>query len=161
MGLEPSNKASGCLSRPRFTSDFDTVLWIDVSGAQDEYAEAVSDWCNFHDLLPNKSWSMLVRILRGPILKSQCYGNAKHIVKSVSKQNICSESGAPHIVSAVHKRDHLSFLSDVFVNFNGLRTAKHHNKNIVKNFKSKFEAQISKINVNGAGSTAESLVARM
>ena len=84
MGPTPSAKESGTTpSRPQFSWDLKKVPWIDGIGPQDEYTDAVSEWSNFHDLLSNGNSNKLEKNLRGSILKSQCIGRAKDLVKAI------------------------------------------------------------------------------
>lgn len=163
MGPEPSAKSSGMSlpSRPRFSWDMKSVPWTDGKGPQDEYAEAVLEWCNFHDLLPATNSNKLDKILRGSILKSQCYGRAKDLVKSVKTQDLNSENGADHVVSAIHKRDPLSFVTELYTDFNSLLSTRRNQNESVKNFETRFEAQLSRFKSHGAGSIPDSLIALM
>lgn len=91
MFADPSTKISRYPSRPQCTWNLKTAPWSDGRAAQDWYGEAVSNWCSFHDLLPDSNSNELMKTPRGRILNSQCYGCAKHFVKSVPKENLSSE----------------------------------------------------------------------
>ena len=97
-----------------------TVPWTDAKGLQEEYPEAVTEWCNLHDLLDDTDSNKMVPKLRGPILKSQCYSRAKDLAKSIPIGELNSENGATCVVSSIHKRDALSFVTDIYNDFNRL-----------------------------------------
>lgn len=50
---------SGTPSCPRLVWDLKVAPWTDGKGPQDEYTEAVTDWCKFHDLLPDSNANKL------------------------------------------------------------------------------------------------------
>lgn len=72
--------------------------------------------------------------LRGPILKSQCYGRAKVVVKAIKIEKQNYYGGAQHVVNVIQKRDPLSFVTEVFTEFYASLSTRHSVKENVKNY---------------------------
>lgn len=104
----------------RFSWNLKRVPWTDRKALQDDYCGAVKVWRNFHDILDDKKSNMLGKKLRGSILKWQCYVRSNDLVKAVPHDKINSVDGATYVVTAIHKRDLLSFVTDVYSDFNML-----------------------------------------
>lgn len=62
---------------------------------------------------------------------------------------IQSETGADAIVKGIYKSDVLAVLGDVYQDFTTLLATKRHERVSIKNFESRFQASLSKINVHG------------
>lgn len=133
----------------------------DGKGQQDEYAEEVKAWSAFHDLLPDNNSNKREKILRGTILKSQCYGRAKDLVKSVSQEDLSSDEGCKKVINAIHKYDPLQFVSEVHLDFNMSPSTRRHQKENMRNFERRFEAQLSRFNSHNAGKIPDAVVALM
>lgn len=113
MGPDCTTESSGNQSPLRFTWDIWAAPWTDVKRPQDKHAEAVADWCDFHDLLPASNGNKLAKKLGGPILKAQCFGRAKDLDKSGPRDKLNLEYGVQYFVNSIHKSDPLSFFSGV------------------------------------------------
>lgn len=135
--------------------------WTDGQGPQEENSESVTEWCNFHNLLFDNNSSKLEKKVRDTILKFQCYGLSKDLVKSLKKDKLNSEYGAIYVVISIHKRDPLSFATAVCPDFNELLSTGSQPNEYVKNFKTPFEAQLSRCNATRAGTIPESLLSLM
>lgn len=158
MGPDSSNLPS----RPRFSWDLKTVPWTDGKGNQEDYASSVSLWTAFHNKLPDTNSNKIPDELRGIMLQSQLFGRARDLCKKIPDDTIQSSSGAEAIVKAVHKRDPLSAVSDVFQDFITLLSTKRGQNESFKNFESRFEAQVSKFNSHShASKLPEALTAFM
>lgn len=70
MVPETSSISSSIHSRSLFSWDLKTVPWTDEKGPQDAYSDIFAEWCNFHDILPEKNADKLGYKLRGSFLKS-------------------------------------------------------------------------------------------
>lgn len=147
-------------SRPKFGWDTKNVPWTDGIGPQDRYAEAVQLWCCYHDMLPLNSTNRIAKKVRGILLKSQLFGRARDLVRSLDWSLIQSEEGAEHIVRAIHKSDPLTLLSDIFGDFNRLIVARRGESESFKGFEGRFAALVSKFNSHSVNtSLPESLTA--
>lgn len=118
LGLDSANKVSKRPSAPLFSRDLKTAPWRNGRGSENDYSKPVSDWCSFHSLLPDIYSNKWVKRLWGPLRKPQCCGKANDLVRSVPKEKSYSDSVAQYIVTAIHKHDLLSFISNVFSDFN-------------------------------------------
>lgn len=157
MGPESSNNLP---SRPRFSWDIRTVPWTDGRGNQEQYAEAVSLWEAFQDTLADSNSNKVAKAARGIMLQSQLYGRARDLCKAIPDSTIRSDQGAEAIVQALYKRDPLAVVSDVFQDFLTLMNTKRNHTESFKNFESRFQAQVSRLNAHGSeAKLSESLVA--
>lgn len=144
LGPAPLSTSSGnILSRPHFPLDLKTVSGTDSKGPQDEYDNAVEESSSFHRLLDDSNSNKLEKKLCCSILKSQCYGRGKDLLKSVPKAKFNSADSASHFLKAIHKRDPLSFFTDIYSDFNKLLKTCSGNNESMKNFDT-FEAQLSR-----------------
>lgn len=121
-------------SRPRFAWDSKTVPWTDGKGDQEEYADSVSLWRAFHEKLPDNHGSKIPTELQGIMLQSQLFGRARDIVKLIDEKVIQSEEGVDAIVNALHKRDPLAVVSEVYHDFNSLLNTRRGTTETFKNF---------------------------
>lgn len=110
------------------------------------YAEAVQLWSRYHDMLPDNSSNKIARKVRGMLLTSQLFGRAQDLIRSLGWSLIKSDDGADHIVRAIHKSDPLSFLSNMFADFNRLIHARRGDNETFKGFEARFAALVSKFN---------------
>lgn len=74
-------------------------------------------WSAFQDELPDNNSNKIPTALRGIMLFSQLYGCARDICKTISMDVIKSEDGVSETIKAIHKRDALSTVSDLFMIF--------------------------------------------
>ena len=70
-------------SRPRFSLDAKSIPWTDGVGSQEQYAERVREWCRYHDLLANNCANKIPHNVRGTLLKTQLFGRARDLVRSL------------------------------------------------------------------------------
>ena len=134
------NAQSTSPQRPKFSWDISNVPWTDGRGNQEEYANAVKLWSNFHDLLPATNSDKIPSALQGIMLQSQLYGRTRDVVKKVDPADIKKEGGAQLIVNAIYKRDPLSVMSEVYTAFNEVLNTKRGTSESFQNFESRFEA---------------------
>ena len=59
---------------------------------------------------------------------------------------LVSEGGSQAIVDAVHKRDGLSVVNDIYTHFSELITTKRGDNESFENYESRFAAKLSKFN---------------
>lgn len=137
-------------SRPRFLWDGRNVPWTDGVGPQLRYAEAVAEWCKYHDRLPPASSNYTPKSVRGIVLKSQLFGRARDLVRSIDESLIDGDDGPQHIVDALHQRDALSVVSNVIKDFQALVGAKRNENETFKSFENRFQALTSKFHAHGA-----------
>lgn len=138
MGPLGNGGSSNGSQRPRFSWDMRKVPWTDDRGNQEEYANAVDLWSNFHDLLPVINASKIPSALQGIMLQSQLYGRARDLVKKIDPEDIKKEGGALLIVDAICKRDPLSVMSEVCTEFNEVLNTKRGSNESFLNFESRF-----------------------
>ena len=132
--------------RPKFSWDLKSAPWTDGKGSQEQYAEAVSLWKLYHDTLPDNTSGKIPKKLQGIVLKSQLYGRARDLARSVPQEMLVSDDGSQAIVDAVHKRDGLSVVNDIYSLFNGLVSTRRHDNESFENYESRFAAKLSKFN---------------
>ena len=132
--------------RPKFSWDLKTAPWTDGKGSQEQYAEAVELWKLYHDSLAEGTAGKIPKNLQGVVLKSQLYGRARDLARSVTQGELVSEDGSKAIVNAVFKRDGLSVVSDVYTLFNELVMTRRHENESFQNYESRFAARLSKLN---------------
>ena len=144
MGPEPSS--SSLLPRPRFSWDIKNVPWTYGKGNKEEYSNSVPLWNAFHDKLPDSNSNKIPNVLRGIMLQSKLFGRARHLCKSISAETIQSVNGSKAIVDAIHKRDALSVVSVIYENLIDLLSKKRGANESFRNFESRFNAQVSKMN---------------
>ena len=105
--------------RPKFSWDLKSAPWKDGKGSQEQYAEAVSLWKLCHDNLPQNTSGKIPEKLQGIVLKSQLYGRARDLARSVPQDVLVSGIGSRAVVDALQKRDGLSVVNDIYTLFNG------------------------------------------
>ena len=149
--MGPANNSSHELpNRPKFSWDGKTVPWTDGHGPQDRYAESVAEWSMYHDLLPMGNANRYDKKIRGTILKSQLFGRPRDLVRSIAAEDLQSDMGVQHVVNAIYKRDTLTVLNDVYVDFNNLVSAKRGQTESFRNYDMRFAALVSKFNAHGS-----------
>lgn len=90
--------------------------------------------------------------MRDAIFKSQCFGNAKDLVKAVSIELLNSAESWKHVVKATHEYNSISFVIEVYADFNKqLSPWRQANEN-VKNCESLFETWLTRFKAHCAGS---------
>ena len=132
--------------RPKFPWDLKSVPWTDGKSSQDQYAEAVSLWKLYHDTLPNNTSGKIPKKFQGTVLKSQLYGRARDLARSVPQELMVFDNGSKAIVDVVYKRDGLSVVNDIYSLFNGLVSTKRHENESFENYEARFAAKLSKFN---------------
>lgn len=95
----------------------------DGRGQQDEYADAVDRWCDFHDLLEEKNSNRIPPKLRRRVLWAQFSDRTKDCARQIPRSILMSENGSKAIFSAVHPRDTLSVVSVEYEDFSLLVSA--------------------------------------
>lgn len=103
-------------------------------------------WNAFHDKLPDSNSNKITTELRGIMLQSLLYGQARDISRSISDSEIPSETVWKPIVDAFYKRDALTVVRKVYQHFRGLLSMKLGSYETFRNFESRFIAQVSKFN---------------
>lgn len=104
----------------KFYWDLRSAPWTDGRGPQDDYADAVESWCDFHDMLEDNSPKGIPSKLRGAMLRAHLSGRAKECARKIPRYILMSKDVAKAVVAAVHRRDALSALSTVYVDFSVL-----------------------------------------
>eukprot|EP00171_Calliarthron_tuberculosum_P022021 IDg22021t1 len=133
-------------SRPKFSWDIRNVPWTDGKGSQDEYARSVSLWRKVHDMLPDTNANKIPAKLQGIMLQSQLFGRARDLCKSIPEKLLQSEQGVDEIVNAIHKRDALAVVSEVYQDFIELLATRRGQSEKFGDFEFRFSAQVSKFN---------------
>lgn len=110
-------------------------------GPQAVYVEKVKAWYAFHDLLSNSNSKKLWKKLRGTILKSQFYGLAKDIIKSVPQGKLSQNNGCEYVINSIKKGIRVLFVSHVCINFNLLLPLRRKQDENMRNFESRIKAQ--------------------
>lgn len=149
VGTSAEKTSRNSLSRPKFSWDMRTAPWTDGRGPQDEYADAVDRWSDFHDLLDYKNPNKIPKTLRGTMLWLQLSGRAKDVARKIPRDILMSENGANAVVAAVHRRDPLSVVSTVYSDFANLVSARRSDNESYKAFESRFEAAVSRFRSHG------------
>ena len=132
--------------RLKFSWDLKSAPWTDGKGSQDQYAEAFSLWKLYHGTLPDNTSGKIPKKLQGIVLKSQLYGRARDLARSVPQELMVSDNGSQTIVDAVHKRDGLSVVHDIYSLFNGLVSTRRHENESFENNEARFAAKLSRFN---------------
>jgi len=132
--------------RPKFSWDVRNAPWTDGIGNQEGYAESVKLWKTYHDSLVPTNSTKIPAALQGIVLQSQLFGRAKDTVRKLAASEIASETGATKIVNALHKRDALQVVSEVFQDFISLLNFKRKGAESFKEFEQQFEALSAKFN---------------
>ena len=78
------------------------------------------------------------------------HGRARDLCNAIPEEVIRSKEGADAIVTALYKRDPLAVESDVFQDFLTLMNTKRNHSGSFKNFESRFQAQVSRLNAHGS-----------
>lgn len=144
-----SHSRSDVPSRPRFTWDLRNCPWTDGKGSQEAYATALSDWSEYHDILPSANANKVAKNLRGLQLKSQLFDRAADLIKDIPRDVLVSEKGADAIVADLYKRDPLSVVTDVFGDYSTLMNTRRGANESFKNFESRFSAAVSRYSAHG------------
>ena len=143
MGPAPN---SGLPSRPKFSWDAKSAPWTDGKGDQEQYNESVTLWNAFHDVLPDSNSNKIPEKLRAICLKSQLFGRAKDLCSGITNEELLGDDGVKKITEAIYQRDALSVVSEAFRAFNLLWNTRRSNTESMKNFESRFSAQVAKFN---------------
>lgn len=88
---------------------------------------------------------MVGKRLRANVCKSHCYDRANDLPQSIIMDNKNPDEGSQYVVEAIHKRDPLSVLSEVFIDLNCIICHHHHNSENIKNYGSRLTAQLSPV----------------
>lgn len=100
--------------------------------------------------------------LQGIVQHSQLFGRAKDLCKTISSEEMASIDGAQKIFKAVHKRDSLAVVTEIYGDFLTLLNTKRGENESYRNFESRFEAQVNKFNSRSTSTKLpESLLAFM
>lgn len=130
-------------SHIKFYWDLRSAPWTDGRGPQDEYADEVDRWCDFHDMLEEKNPNRIPPELRGTMLWEHLSGSAKDCARKIPRDILMSEDGPNAFVDAVHRRDPLSAVSTVYADFSALVSARRGDNESYKAFEARFDATIS------------------
>lgn len=74
------------------------------------------------------------------------YGRAKDLCSGISDDQLFGDNAASLIVNAIYKGDALSVVSEAYKAFNQLINTQRGTLKNVKNFESRFSAQVAKFN---------------
>lgn len=80
-------------------------------------------------------------------MKSQCYGRANDLAKSILLEKLNSDSGVHS--ECDYKIEPLSVVSEGFTDFNGLLSTRRHTSEKIKDFESRFSAKLSQFKAHG------------
>lgn len=72
----------------------------DGRGSQDQYADAVDRWCDFHNLLQEKNPNGIQPKLSGTILWAQLSSLAKNCARKIPRSILMYEKGAKSVFAA-------------------------------------------------------------
>lgn len=122
--------------------------WADGIGNPEGYSSSVALWKAFHNKLPDSNSNKILTDLRGIMLQSQLYGRTQDLSKGIPDSEIQYDTGFAAIIKAVYKRDALSVVSEVYQNFIALLNTKRGHNESFKNFKSQFDAHVSRFNAS-------------
>lgn len=90
------------------------------------------------------------------MLQSNLFDRAQDLVKKVTEEEPMSEDGALKVASAIFKRDVLSIVTDTFQRFLDVLKTKQGETETFRNFETRFEAQVCRLNASCSGSTLPS-----
>lgn len=74
---------------------------------------------------------------------------------SITLHTLNSGDGAKYVVNAIHKRDPLSIVSEVFLYLNALPSTRHYSSENIKDNESRYCAHISNFNAHGTTGISE------
>lgn len=103
-------------------------------------------WISLHDRLPASNCYNMPTDLRGIILRSQIFARPPDLCKNISDSTIQSVDGFQAIMEKTHKGDPSFVVSDVYQDLKSLLANRRGHSELFKNFKSRFEAQVSNSN---------------
>lgn len=148
--------------RPKYSWDLKSPPYTVGKGPQDDYADAVERWSDFHDLLEEKNPNRIAHNLRGTMLWSQLPGRVRDSARKIPESVLLSPNGSKAIVASVHRRDPLSVVTGVYSDFSSVVSARRGDNESLKAFESRFEAAVSRFRSHGdAISVTEPLLALM
>lgn len=136
-------------SLKRYHWDMRSVPWTDGRGPQDEYADAVERWCDFHDLLEDKNPNKIPPKLRGTMLWAHLSGRVKDFAKKIPREILLSEDRSKAFFAALHRSDPLSVVSTVYANYATLFSSRRSDKETYKAFEPRFDASVSRFRSHG------------
>lgn len=143
MGPAPQNHLP---FRPLFSWDSKTAPWTDGKGDQEGYFKSVKLWNAFNDALPDNNSTKIPTRLRALCLKSQLFGRAADLCSGIDDESLTTTEGVKLIVDCIYQRDALSVVSEAFRAFNALLNTRRGDTENMKNFQSRFSAQVAKFN---------------
>lgn len=146
---------------PRFSWDIRTVPWTDGRGSHEDYVNAIRSWSSFHEKLPDSNNNKIPIGIRGIMLHSHLYVQAKDICKDIPFSQIESSDGLELICKALHKRDPLSLISTVYTDFKQLLSTKRGAAETCRNFVSRFAAAAAKLKSHGMNALPEYFMSSM
>lgn len=162
MGPEMLKQASLSLpTRPKFSWDIKNSPWTDGVGSQECYAHSVKQWCLFHDRLPDNNANRIAPNVRGIILEANLYGRAKDLCKSITAEQLGSDTGATHVMNCIYKRDSLSVMSEIFSDFSLLNKTRRHGSETFQEYEARFSAQLAKYNSHSSTTAISDAIAGM
>lgn len=133
-------------SRPKFFWDAKSPPWTDGKGDQEEYRDSVKLWQTFHNALPDSNSNMIPTALQAVCLKSQLYGRAKDLCSGISEAELVAEGAVDLLVGEIYQKDALTVVSEAYRAFNQLWNTRRGTNETMKNFESRFSAQVAKFN---------------
>eukprot|EP00171_Calliarthron_tuberculosum_P006240 IDg6240t1 len=80
------------------------------------------------------------------MLKSQLYGQAKDLCKSIPDATIQSKDGMTAIAQSIYKHNPLSTVSEVYNDFNLLLCTRQGSNESFRNFELRYQAQLARFN---------------
>lgn len=110
----PEFRRSYLLSHTRFIWDPFTSPCIDGNVSHEGYAVAIEDWCDYHGKVPDSNTNIVPKNLRGLQIQSQLFDPASDFINDIPHSVLKPDDGAVAIVDALHKRNQLSKVVDVF-----------------------------------------------
>ena len=150
--MGPHDNFNSVPARPRCSWDIKTAPWTDGKGNADQYIKAVKLWKEFHDTLPANYSSKIPANLQGIFLKSQLFGRAADIGEKVTEEELKSANGAIKLAKAVFKIDALSQVNTMSEEFSKLLSTSRGEREKMKSFESRFEAQVCRFNESSGSS---------
>ena len=142
--------ANALPNRPRYSWDIRNAPWTDGVGDQENYANAVSRWCAFHDSLPDTNSNKVLRGSRGLILQSQLYGRAKVKGDALSDDLLKCAKGVDAVIDAVYKMDALSVCNAAYSDYVKLLSVRRSVNESYANYEDRFSSAVTKLNTNGS-----------
>lgn len=133
-------------NRPKVCWYAKYASWSDEKGEQEQYSNYVNLWNAFNEALPDNNNIKITENIRTIILMSQLYDRTKNLCSGFINDYLLVEDVVKKIIEAKYQRDALSIVSEQFCSLNVLCNTRRRKNESMKNFESRFSAQVSNLN---------------